>query len=67
MMKNVGALDRAIRLAVVVAVAAAYLLGHLSGTLALILGLVAAVFLVTGLLSNCPAYRLLGFSTRKSD
>jgi len=64
MTKNIGSIDRTLRLLVVVAIGAAYLLGHLSGTLAIVLGVVAAVFFLTSLVGTCPAYLPFGISTR---
>jgi Protein of unknown function (DUF2892) len=64
MTKNMGNLDRALRLIVVVAIAIAYLMGMLSGTIAIILGVVAAAFLMTSLVGTCPAYLPFGLSTR---
>ena len=64
MTKNMGSVDRTLRLVVVIAIAAAYLLGHISGTVALVLGAVAAVFLLTSLVGTCPAYLPFGLSTR---
>ena len=64
MAKNMGNLDRAFRLVVVVAIGLAYLMGALTGTPAIILGVVAAVFLLTSLVGTCPAYLPFGFSTR---
>ena len=64
MTKNMGNLDRAFRLIVVLAVGIAYLAGALSGTLAIVLGVVAAAFLLTSLVGTCPAYLPFGLSTR---
>lgn len=64
MTKNMGNLDRAFRLIVVLAIGVAYLMGALSGTLAIILGVVAAAFLLTSLMGTCPAYLPFGLSTR---
>lgn len=64
MTKNMGSFDRAFRLIVVVAIGIAYLAGALSGTLATVLGVVAAVFLLTSLVGTCPAYLPFGLSTR---
>ena len=63
-MKNMGNLDRLLRLALVVAVALAWLAGAIGGTLAMVLGVVALVLLATSLISFCPLYRILGMSTR---
>jgi hypothetical protein len=62
--KNMGTLDRVIRLAAVAAVIGAYGLGLISGTLALVLGAVAVVLLLTSLTATCPAYMPFGLSTR---
>lgn len=64
MTKNMGNLDRAFRLIVVLAIGIAYLMGALSGTLAIVLGVVAAAFLLTSLVGICPAYLPFGLSTR---
>ncbi len=64
MQKNMGNLDRAFRLVVVVAIGIAYLMGQLSGTLAIVLGVVAVAFLLTSLVGTCPAYLPFGLSTR---
>jgi hypothetical protein len=63
MSKNVGMIDRLLRLLVVAAIVVAYALGHLSGTIAIVLGIVALVLLLTSLFSVCPAYSLFGVST----
>jgi len=63
-MKNMGTLDRVVRLIAVAAVIGAYGLGLIGGTLALILGAVAVVFLLTSLIGTCPAYLPFGLSTR---
>lgn len=63
-MKNIGSLDRVIRLIAVAAIIGAYGLGLIGGTVALVLGGVALVLLVTSLTSTCPAYMPFGLSTR---
>ena len=63
-MKNMGTLDRVIRLAAVAAVLGAWGLGLIGGTLALVLGAVAVVLLLTSLTATCPAYMPFGLSTR---
>lgn len=63
--KNMGALDRGIRLVIAIAVAALYFTGNLSGLAAIILGILAAVFVITSFVGFCPLYPPLGLSTRK--
>lgn len=64
MKKNMGNIDRALRLIAVVAIAVAYAMGALSGTLAIVLGVVAVAFVLTSLVGTCPAYLPFGLSTR---
>ncbi len=60
-----GWADRLIRTLVVVAIAALYFTGRIGGTLAIVLGVVAVVFLLTSMVGFCPAYLPFGLSTRK--
>jgi hypothetical protein len=64
MTKNMGNIDRALRLAVVLAIGVAFLMGKLSGTAAIILGVVAVAFFLTSLVGTCPIYSVLGLSSR---
>ena len=63
MTKNMGTVDRIIRFVFAVAVAVLYFTGVITGTLALILGIVAIIFLLTSVVSFCPLYRLFNYST----
>jgi hypothetical protein len=65
MTKNMGALDRAIRTLAAVVIGVLYFTNVISGTVAIILGIVAILFLVTSFVSWCPAYLPFGISTRK--
>jgi predicted PurR-regulated permease PerM len=65
MKQNMGTTDRIIRLSIVAIIAILYFAGQLSGTVAIVLGVVAAAFLVTSLVSWCPSYVPFGISTRK--
>ncbi len=67
MIKNMGNVDRMARLAIVVVIAVLYFTGTITGTLAIILGILAVVFLATSLIGWCPLYRVLGLSTRPGD
>ncbi len=64
MTKNLGTADRTIRTLLAVAVGALMLTGIVSGTLAVILGVVAAVLLLTSAMGYCPLYALLRISSR---
>lgn len=65
MKKNMGTIDRAIRVAAAVVLGLLYFLGVIQGTLGTVLVVVAVLFLVTSAVGFCPAYLPLGFSTRK--
>ncbi len=67
MKTNMGTADRLIRAVVVVAIAALYFTGKIGGTLAIVLGVVAVVFLLTSLVGVCPAYLPFGLSTCRRD
>ena len=59
---NMGTADRAIRLIVAALLVVAYFTMNLGGFGWLAL-LVAAIFVVTSLVSSCPLYSIFGFST----
>jgi hypothetical protein len=65
MIKNMGTADRTIRILVALAVAVLYFTGTISGTLAIVLGIVAVVFVVTSFIGWCPGYLPFGLSTRR--
>ena len=66
MKKNMGSIDRTVRTIIAVIVAVLYFTGAISGTVALILGILAAVFLLTSFIGTCPLYLPFGLSTRKT-
>jgi hypothetical protein len=65
MKKNMGTIDKVIRVLVAVIVLVLYFTHVISGTLAVILLILSAVFVVTSLLGFCPLYLLFGLSTMK--
>jgi len=67
MKKNMGTIDRIIRVSLVVLIAILYFTNVISGTWAIILGVLAAIFLVTSLVGFCPLYLPFGISTRKKS
>jgi len=67
MKKNVGTIDRVIRILVAVIVVVLYFAQMISGTLAIILLALSAIFVVTSLFSFCPIWKVLGLSTRKKE
>ena len=63
MKKNMGNVDRIIRILLAVVFAALYFTGTVTGTLGIILLIVGAVFVLTSAVSSCPLYSLVGLST----
>ncbi|GLR66211.1 membrane protein [Acidocella aquatica] len=61
MMKNVGGIDRILRIMVGLALIAAALLHYVG-----LWGYIGVVPLATGVIGWCPAYRLLGMKTCRS-
>jgi hypothetical protein len=65
MKANMAILDRIVRAVLVALVAVLYFTHQLSPVAAIILGVLAVVFLLTAIVGTCPLYMLLGFSTKK--
>ncbi len=64
MPKNMGLVDKIIRISLAAIVVILYFTGVIRGTLAIVLGLVAAVFLVTSVVGTCPLYLPFKIDTR---
>jgi Inner membrane protein YgaP-like, transmembrane domain len=56
MIRNMGLVDRILRVLVAVVIAVLYISGIIGGTLAVVLGLIAVVFVVTSSMGFCPGY-----------
>ena len=61
-----GNADRAIRVIVALIIIALYFADIINGTLAIILLILAGVFLITSIIRFCPLYLPFGISTGKS-
>ena len=66
MRKNMGSLDKTVRLIAAVVLAVLAATGTITGLFATIAYVVAAIFVVTSLVSFCPAYLPFGISTCKT-
>ena len=62
--KNLGSVDRIIRIALMLVFVGLIATGTVSGVLAIIFGVLAAVFAVTSVFSFCPLYLPFKLSTR---
>ncbi len=65
MKKNMGLIDKGVRIAAAVAIAILYFTDVINGVTALILGVVALIFVFTSFMSFCPLYFPFKISTRK--
>jgi len=68
MKKNMGSMDKGIRIFLAVIIAILYFTNQITGVAAIVLGLFAVVFLLTSFMSFCPLYVPFKLSTlKKSD
>ena len=65
MKQNMGSTDRIIRAVLAVVVAVLYFTNLISGTAAIILGILAIIFLLTSAVGFCPLYFPFKLSTKK--
>lgn len=63
MKKNMGNADRIVRILIAALVAVLYFTHTITGTLGIVLLVLAAVFVLTSLVSFCPLYTLMGMNT----
>lgn len=66
MTKNMGSIDKGIRLFVAVMLVALYFSGTVTGTLGIVALVVAGVFTFTSMLGFCPLYTVIGIKTCKT-
>lgn len=65
MKKNIGPIDKMIRILVAVVLAVLFFTNVITGTIGVILLVLAAVFALTSLISFCPLYWPFGINTGK--
>ena len=63
MKKNVGIIDRAVRILIAVIIIALFFAHVIAGTLGIVLLVLAVVFILTGLIRFCPLYLSFGINT----
>lgn len=63
MTTNVGSFDRILRIVLALVLAGLYFSGTITGTVGLVLVILGAVFLLTGVLGWCGLYTIFGIST----
>ena len=67
MKANLGMTDKVVRILAAVAIGILYFMHVITGTTAIVLLIVAIIFVLTSLISFCPLYYLLGIKTRKKS
>jgi uncharacterized membrane protein len=67
MKKNMGTIDKTIRILVAVVVVILYFTHVISGVLAIVLLALSAIFVVTSILGICPLYMPLGLNTKNKE
>ncbi|MCK5279459.1 MAG: DUF2892 domain-containing protein [Cyclobacteriaceae bacterium] len=65
-MKNMGSIDRIIRVVVALIIGILFLTEIITGTLGIVLLIFAGIFLLTSLVSTCPLYLPFGIKTFKT-
>jgi len=63
MKKNMGTIDRIIRILLASVVIILYITGSITGFAAIILGILAIVFIITSMIGFCPLYMPFKIST----
>ena len=64
MKKNMGIIDKSVRVLIAIAIVVLYLTNVITGTLAIILLILAGIFILTSLIGTCPLYLPFGISTK---
>jgi len=67
MKTNMGSVDRIIRVILAVVIAVLYFTKQITGTVAIILGILAIIFVLTSLIGVCPLYLPFKISTKKKQ
>ena len=67
MKPNMGTTDKVIRILVALVIAGLYFTNYISGTVAIVLLVLAGIFILTSFISFCPLYFPFGISTRKKE
>ena len=67
MKPNMGNAEKVIRILVAIIIAGLYYADLISGTIAVILLILAGIFIITSFISFCPLYLPFGISTRKKE
>ncbi|WP_439129273.1 YgaP family membrane protein [Polaribacter sp.] len=67
MKKNMGSVDKTVRVIIAIVLGILFYTNVISGTLGIILLILAGVFVLTSFISFCPLYLPFGISTSKNN
>ncbi len=67
MKKNMGSIDRIVRIVIAALIAFLFFTNQITGTLGIVLIIFAAVLVLTSFISFCPLYLPLGLKTNKNN
>ena len=67
MKKNMGSLDKALRVLIALTIAGLYASNIITGNFAILAGILAAIFSFTSAVSFCPLYAPFNIKTRKEE
>jgi Protein of unknown function (DUF2892) len=65
MKKNMGMIDKTVRFILAAIIGILYYINVINGTLAIVLGVLAMIFILTSFINFCPLYLPFGIDTRK--
>ncbi len=66
MKRNMGIIDRIIRIAIAVVIGFLFIEGTIDGVLGIVLMVLSGVFVLTSVVGFCPLYTLFGIKTCKA-
>ena len=67
MKNNMSKTDGILRIIIAIVIAGLWYFNVIGGTLLIILGVVAAIFIITGFINFCPLYAVLGIGTKSKS
>ncbi|MFZ4741537.1 MAG: YgaP family membrane protein [Bacteroidales bacterium] len=67
MKKNMGNIDKGIRILIAIVIVVLYFTNIITGTLAIVLLALSAIFVLTSIIGFCPLYLPLGIKTDKEN
>lgn len=67
MKKNMGSFDRTLRIILAVVLALLIAFNQLTGVAAIIFGIIAIAFIITGIIGFCPIYAPFRINTAKGE